>query len=82
MNQFGTSFYGLVMNSIEKCAKVRSSIDNHLDKYDSELIEEIIDHAHMCQANATKFHGRQKLIKKVFLNHCFTYMNLWQNIFY
>ena len=67
MNDFGTAFYSLVTKSVDKCAKSHNTGGDNdgLNQYGRELIQEIVDHAYLCQLNASKFHGRQELIEKV-----------------
>ena len=61
---FGQSFYDRIVDSIKACSdkKIKTT---YRSQEETDLMQELLDHAYLCQKYSNKFQGRKELIKRV-----------------
>ena len=68
IKKFAETFYEQVKLLIDRNQQATKNEFNYMNKADSSLIQEILDHAQFCNETAEKFHGREDLLLQVILN--------------
>ena len=64
LKEFGDLFFEQVKLLIDRNQEEKIVLDN-LNKNDTELLQEVLDHAYFCNKTAEKFQGRIDILNKV-----------------
>lgn len=67
LTNFGQSFFKLVVKGVKDFINLDNfkNINNGLDIFEDEILDELLMHASLCVKSAQQFHGREDLINGV-----------------